>query len=569
MTRYTTLVLFLSIIVLNFAALSLRRFLGRRRGVVVPHGKVSRLIERLKNPEWRRYGLVLLGGKLAGLALVVAAAFYFEPGLFGHRVFAADAVLKGNDIVNPVNTAWTLIAAFLVFGMQVGFTMLEAGFCRSRETVNVLMECVVDTCLCGLLFYAWGFSFMFSHGNGFIGYHWFFLQNVPATYESTGVAFLAFWIFQFAFADTCSTITSGAMIGRTAFAGDLLYSLAVSGFIYPIIGHWAWGPDGFLATMGSTGYFLPTLGQSFHDFAGSTVVHTIGGMIALSGAIVLGPRLGRKFKRDGGGPMLPHDLTIAASGGLLLWFGWYGFNPGSTLSAMDFEGIGRISANTTLAACAAGLTAMFAAYLMSKKWDISFTVNGFLAGLVAITCPCYWVSPTGSIVLGGVAGVIVVAGVELLEWLRIDDPIGAVPVHGICGIWGTLSLGLFAVGKYGATGPISPDNSAPLRGLFYGGGLTLFKAQFIGSVTVTVATFTVSMLVMYAVNALGLLRVSAEGELYGLDLHEHGISAYPEYVISALGTPSGALPKHGSSAYPEYAAASGRTPAAARLTPDT
>jgi len=531
-------------------------------------GKVSRLIERLKNREWRRYGLVLFGGKLAGLALVVAAAFYFEPSLFGHRVFAADAVLKGNDIVNPVNTAWTLIAAFLVFGMQVGFTMLEAGFCRSRETVNVLMECVVDTCLCGLLFYAWGFAFMFSHGNGFIGYHWFFLQGVPATYESTGVAFLAFWIFQFAFADTCSTITSGAMIGRTGFVGDLLYSVAVSGFIYPIIGHWAWGPDGFLATMGSTGYFLPTLGQSFHDFAGSTVVHTIGGMVALAGAIVLGPRLGRKFKRDGGGPMLPHDLTIAASGGLLLWFGWYGFNPGSTLSAMDFEGIGRISANTTLAACAAGLTAMFAAYLTSKKWDISFTVNGFLAGLVAITCPCYWVSPTGSIILGGIAGFIVVAGVELLEWLRIDDPIGAVPVHGICGIWGTLSLGLFAVGKYGATGPIAPDNSAALKGLFYGGGLTLLKAQFIGSATITVSTFAVSMLVMYAVNAMGVLRVSNEGELYGLDLHEHGISAYPEYVITALGTPSGAHSSDRSSTYPEYVGASIRTASAAQLTSD-
>lgn len=569
MTRYTTLVLFLSIIALNFAALSLRRYFAHRRGAAMPHGKVSRLIERLKSREWRRYGLILFGGKLAGLALVVAAAFYFEPGLFGHRVFAADAVLKGNDIVNPVNTAWTLIAAFLVFGMQVGFTMLEAGFCRSRETVNVLMECIVDTCLCGLLFYAWGFAFMFSHGNGFIGYHWFFLQNVPATYETTGVAFLAFWIFQFAFADTCSTITSGAMIGRTAFAGDLLYSVAVSGFIYPIIGHWAWGPDGFLATMGSTGYFLPTLGQSFHDFAGSTVVHTIGGVIALSGAIVLGPRLGRKFKRDGGGPMLPHDLTIAASGGLLLWFGWYGFNPGSTLSAMDFEGIGRISANTTLAACAAGLTAMLAAYLMSKKWDISFTVNGFLAGLVAITCPCYWVSPTGSIILGGIAGVIVVAGVELLEWLRIDDPIGAVPVHGICGIWGTLSLGLFAVGKYGATGPISPDNSAPLKGLFYGGGLTLFKAQFIGSATITIATFAVSMLVMYAVHAMGLLRVSAEGELYGLDLHEHGISAYPEYVITTLGTPSGAQRADDrSSAYPEYVIPAHRPPSAAQLTSD-
>src|SRR6185437_725099 len=404
--------------------------------------KVARLGNRMRSPEWRRYGALLLFGKTAGMAVVLLVIALVSQLCFAH-VFAADAPgVKAVDIVNPVNTAWTLIAAFLVFGMQVGFTMLEAGFCRSRETVNVLMECVVDTCLCGLLFYAWGFSFMFSHGNGFIGYHWFFLQDIPATYESTGVSFLAFWIFQFAFADTCSTITSGAMIGRTGFVGDLLYSLAVSGFIYPIIGHWAWGPDGFLATMGSTGFFLPTLGQSFHDFAGSTVVHTIGGMIALAGSIVLGPRLGRKFKRDGGGPMLPHDLTIAASGGLLLWFGWYGFNPGSTLSAMDFEGIGRISANTTLAACAAGLTAMLAAYLMSKKWDISFTVNGFLAGLVAITCPCYWVSPTGSIILGGIAGVIVVAGVELLEWLRIDDPIGAVPVHGICGIWGTLSLGL-------------------------------------------------------------------------------------------------------------------------------
>ena len=212
------------------------------------------------------------------------------------RTFAADPVLKGNDIVNPLNTVWTLIAAFLVFGMQVGFTMLEAGFCRSRETVNVLMECIVDTCLCGLLFYAFGFAFMFSHGNGFIGMNWFFLNGAPATYEGTGVAFLAFWLFQFAFADTCSTITSGAMIGRTGFVGDLLYSVAVSGFIYPIVGHWAWGPDGFLATMGSAGNFLPSLGTGFHDFAGSTVVHTIGGFIALAGAIVLGPRLGRALQ---------------------------------------------------------------------------------------------------------------------------------------------------------------------------------------------------------------------------------------------------------------------------------
>jgi len=500
--------------------------------------KLSRLAVRLRAPEWRRYGKLLFAGKLmgVGLTLVVMAAMSYL--VFG-RVYAADAEVKAADVVNPVNTAWTLIAAFLVFGMQVGFTMLEAGFCRSRETVNVLMECVVDTCLCGILFYAIGFAFMFSHGNGFIGYHWFFLQGAPATYETTGVAFLAVWIFQFAFADTCSTITSGAMIGRTGFVGDLLYSVAVSGFIYPIIGHWAWGPDGWLALMGSDGHVWPSLGAGFHDFAGSTVVHTIGGFIALAGSIVLGPRLGRKFKRDGGAPMLPHDLTIAVTGGLILWFGWYGFNPGSTLSAMDFEGIGRVATNTTLAACAAGLTAMFWAFKSSKKWDAGFTTNGFLAGLVAITCPCYWVSPTGAILLGGIAGVLVVLGVEALEWFRIDDPIGAVPVHGFCGIWGTLSLGLFACGRYGATGPITADNSAPLKGLFYGGGTQLLVAQAIGSAVVTLATFSIAMVVMYAVNATGTLRVSAEGELYGLDLHEHGISAYPEYVISPLGAPAG------------------------------
>src|SRR5665213_3493049 len=503
--------------------------------------KLSRLGSRFKDAEWRRYGLTLLGGKVVGvLGVLLIAAFITET--FLTSAHAADAPIPAANMVSAVNTAWTLIAAFLVFGMQVGFTMLEAGFCRSRETVNVLMECIVDTALCGILFYAIGFAFMFSHGNGFIGYHWFFLKDAPTTYEATGVAFLAFWIFQFAFADTCSTITSGAMIGRTGFVGDLLYSVAVTGFIYPVIGHWAWGPDGWLANMGSAGNLFPSLGMGFHDFAGSTVVHTIGGFIALAGAIVLGPRLGRKFKRDGGQPMLPHDLTIAVSGGLILWFGWYGFNPGSTLSAMDFVGIGRVATNTTLAACAAGLTAMIYAYLLSKKWDIGFTVNGFLAGLVAITCPCYWVSPTGAIILGGIAGVIVCLGVELLEWLRIDDPIGAVPVHGFCGIWGTWSLGLFACGKYGASGPTGPDNSAALNGLFYHGGFTLLKAQIIGNGIITLATFSVALALMYLVNLTGTLRVSEEGELYGLDLHEHGISAYPEYVISSLAAPAG-LPK--------------------------
>src|SRR5450755_2907866 len=514
--------------------------IAKERKTLTLSQKVSRLASRLRNPEWRRYGGLLLGGKLMGLAMVLMVMAIVS-GIFFTHAYAQTAApeVKAADVINPVNTAWTLIAAFLVFGMQVGFTMLEAGFCRSRETVNVLVECVVDTCLCGILFYAVGFAFMFAHGNGFIGYHWFFLQNAPATYEGTGVAFLAVWIFQFAFADTCSTITSGAMIGRTGFLGDLLYSICVTGFIYPVIGHWAWGPDGWLANMGTPGNYFPSLGMGFHDFAGSTVVHTIGGFIALAGAIVLGPRLGRTFKRDGGAPMLPHDLTIAVSGGLILWFGWYGFNPGSTLSAMDFEGIGRVAANTTLAACAAGLTSIMYGYFMTKKWDAGYTTNGFLAGLVAITCPCYWVTPTGAVLLGGIAGVIVILGIDLLEWLRIDDPIGAVPVHGICGIWGTLSLGLFACGQYGATGPIAPDNSAPLKGLFYGGGTQVLVAQAIGSACITLSTFAVSYAVMKAVNAIGQLRISEEGERFGLDLHEHGISAYPEYVLSSLGAPAG------------------------------
>ena len=511
--------------------------------------KVVRLWGRLHDPEWQRYLYLLLGAKFVAIVLLVGVLIPLLSHLIGAPALADDPVLKGNDIVNPINTVWTLVAAFLVFAMQVGFTMLEAGFCRARETVNVLMECIVDTCLCGILFYAIGFAFMFSHGNGLIGLNWFFLNGAPATYESSGVAFLAFWLFQFAFADTCSTITSGAMIGRTGFIGDLLYSIGVSGFIYPIVGHWAWGPDGFLATMGTKDNFLPALGLGFHDFAGSTVVHTIGGFIALAGAIVLGPRLGRVFKRDGGGPMLPHDLTIAASGGLILWFGWYGFNPGSTLSAMDFQGIGRVAANTTLAACAGGLGAMFFAFPKTKKWDISFTVNGFLAGLVAITCPCYWVNPTGAIILGAIAGVIVVLGVDLLEWLRIDDPIGAVPVHGFCGIWGTWSLGLFATGEFGATGPIAPDVSAPLKGLFYGGGFQLLTAQVIGSTMITLATFALAMGLMAAVNLTGTLRVSREGELEGLDLHEHGIPAYPEYVLTQSATPKGAPESQGAPPY--------------------
>jgi Amt family ammonium transporter len=553
---------------------------------------------RLKDPEWRRYAKLLIVGKALGFAAVMLIILAFNvapaiPNLFSGSARAqttqpavtptTDATatptsapttaattttppINGADVVNPINTVWTLIAAFLVFCMQVGFTMLEAGFCRSRETVNVLVECVFDTCLCGVLFFAWGYAFMFGQGNGFIGWHdpndavgtttyWFFLKGVGAAtlYGTTGVPVLAHWVFQFAFADCASTICSGTMIGRTGFIGDILYSVCVSGFIYPIIGHWAWGPDGCLYTLGGQNTpgvaehgttFFTSLGYYFHDFAGSTVVHSIGGWIALAGGIVLGPRLGRKFKRDGGGPMLPHDLTVAVCGGLLLWFGWYGFNPGSTLSAMDFGGIARVAANTTLAACTGGLGAISFMYIRTKKWDAGAITNGFLAGLVAITCPCYWVSPAGACWLGLIAGVIVILGVDLLEFLRIDDPIGAWPVHGLCGIWGTLSLGLFASGDYqisgsgpGLTPVVAPGTG--LAGVFYHGGWGLMEAQIIGSFVICASTFAVAMIVFGALNLVGLLRISKDGELEGMDIHEHGISAYPEYVISALAAPSG------------------------------
>ncbi len=488
----------------------------------------ERFKTNIKDKECRRYFWVVLSGKMIGLATVGALIFAFLH-FFGAHAGATTptdpTVMTGTDHlsvntqiqVNAINTTWTLVTAFLVFFMQAGFMFLEAGFARSRETVNVLLECVVDTCLCMLLFWAFGFAFMFGPGNGIIGHTWFFLNNPPTTYPGTGVAFYAFVLFQYAFADTCSTVTSGAMVGRTGFVGDIIYSIGVSGFIYPILGHWVWGPGGWLGTWAHP---VP-----FHDFAGSTVVHSVGGFVSLAGAMVLGPRIGRKFKRDGGGPLPPHDLTIAAVGAVILWFGWYGFNPGSTLSAIDYGGMARVALNTTLAASAGGLAAMFFIFPRFKKWDLGISCNGALAGLVAITCPCFWVNPFGAVMIGLVAGVVVVLGVDLLEHLRIDDPIGAWPVHGLCGIWGTISLGLFATGQYAASGPYGPTADG-FKGLFYGGGGKQLMVQVFGSFCMCAATFAVSFIMFKLIDMTGLLRLHREGELEGMDLYEHGTTAY-------------------------------------------
>lgn len=511
---------------------------------------MNRLREKMGNPKDRKYFYTVLGAKFLGLGLLFVMYYLTKPYI-ASKVWADEApatpaaaapaaaaaapaapaapaaIDPAAPYVSPINTTWVLVTAFLVFFMQAGFMMLEAGFARSRETVNVLLEGIIDTCLCGLLFWGWGFAWMFGAGNGFIGNQYYCLHNIPVTYGTTGVPTLAIFLFQFAFADCTSTITSGAMVGRTGFIGDLIYSVVVSGVLYPILGHWSWGPDGFLNNIHPA---------AFHDFAGSTVVHTIGGMIALAGAIVLGPRLGRTFKRDGGGPMPGHDMTIASLGTIILWFGWYGFNPGSTLSAMDFVGISRIATNTTLAAVTGGIVAMFYVYPRNKIWDCGITCNGLLAGLVAITCPCYWVSTLGSILIGAGAGVVVVLGTDLLEYLRIDDPVGAVPVHAFAGIWGTWSLGLFATGAYGAPTSTGADNSAGsvVRGLFYGGGWDQFIAQVKGNAAIGGGAFVGGLILMYAVHYLtGTLRVSKEGELQGLDIHEHGGSAYPELTPGA------------------------------------
>jgi Amt family ammonium transporter len=487
-----------------------------------------RKLSQFKQRETRRLFGTLLAGKMLGVAAVLGTFWVFA-WLLETPAGAQDAPSVTEQLANQVsaiNTMWVLLTAFLVFFMQAGFMALEAGFARSRETVNVLLECVFDTCLCGLLYWAIGFAFQFGVGNGLIGHSYFFLHGAPATYDygglaDTHVAFLAFFLFQFAFADTASTVTSGAMVGRTSFKGDILYSTCVSGFFYPIFGHWAWGPGGWLG--GTMGWFngLVKDGLWFRDFAGSTVVHTVGGFIALAGAIALGPRLGRKFKRDGGGPTPPHDLTMASIGAVILWFGWYGFNPGSTLSGMDFEGIGRVAANTTLAACAGGFVAVLFVYPRSKKWDLGMSLNGFLGGLVAITAPCYWVSPAYAIVIGGVAGIVVPLGVDFLERVRIDDPIGAFPVHGLCGVWGTLSIGLFATDHYGLLGPVD--------GLFNGGGTDQLVAQLIGSASCIAVVFPIALAVMMLIRRLPgewNLRLSQEGELEGLDMHEHGTPAY-------------------------------------------
>lgn len=404
-----------------------------------------------------------------------------------------------------IDTVWVLIAAFLVFFMQTGFGMVEAGFIRAKNACNILTKNFLDYCIACIMYFLVGYALMFGDGNGFIGLKGFGLTNAS---NPSGVPLYAFWLFQAAFCGAAATIVAGGMAERMKFQAYLIYTVFVSALIYPIIGHWIWG-GGWLSKMG------------FADFAGSTVVHATGGWIAFIGTIMLGPRIG-KFTADGKPrAIIGHSIPLAALGVFLLWFGWFGFNPGSTLSVGDGEAIGLIAMNTNLAACAGGISAMLTIWLILGKPDIAMTMNGILAGLVAITAPCAYVSGAASIIIGIIAGVIVTIGVLLLDRIGVDDPVGAVAVHGMNGIWGTLAVGLWGQKVLGIAN----------NGLFSGGGLKQLGIQFTGVIVCSLFAMGAMGLIFYLIKITVGLRVSKEEEIRGLDIGEHGNEAYGGFQV--------------------------------------
>ena len=406
------------------------------------------------------------------------------------------------ELQTNINVVWTCVAAFLVFFMQAGFAMVETGFTRAKNAVNILMKNLMDFSVGTIAFFLVGFGLMFGETNGIFGTTLFGLSGVePGTDWNW-----TFLIFQTVFAATAATIVSGAMAERTKFIGYLIYSFFISLLIYPVFGSWAWG--GLLEGNG----WLEKLG--FLDFAGSTVVHSIGGWLALAGAIVLGPRIGKYGPGKKPKAILGHNIPLAALGVFILWFGWFGFNPGSTTSGDG--SIGYIAVTTNLSAAAGAVVAMCTAWVIMKKPDASMALNGALAGLVSITAPCDGVSPMAAIAIGAIGGVLVVLSVLFIDHvLKVDDPVGAVSVHGVCGAWGTLSAGLFNMET----------------GLFYGGGLKQLGVQALGVGSAFIWAFGIGLALFFAIEKTIGLRVTSEEELKGLDIGEHGMEAYSGFQI--------------------------------------
>ena len=416
--------------------------------------------------------------------------------------FAEESI---ESLTAAMDMLWLVLTGALVFFMQAGFALVETGLTRAKNATNIIMKNLMDFCFGSLAFWMIGWGLMYGSDKlgGIIGFSDFFKGPMedPTFYRD--------WFFQVVFAATAATIVSGAMAERTQFKSYLIYTVFISALIYPVSGHWIWG-GGWLAELG------------FHDFAGSTVVHSVGGWAALMGAIVIGPRTGKYIRTEGKVIVRAfpgHNIPLAALGVFILWFGWYGFNPGSTLSGVSTD-ISRVAVTTTLAGAAGAVSAMIVSWVWFKKPDASMTMNGVLAGLVAITAPCAVVSPGAAVVIGLIAGLLVVLSVEFIDkTLKIDDPVGAVSVHMVNGVFGTLAVGIWG----------NVDGVA--RGVLHGGGWSQLGVQALGVVTVGLWVSFMSLLLFLAIKAIFGLRVSEKEELMGLDITEHKAEAYSGFQI--------------------------------------
>lgn len=493
----------------------------------------------MKPSSWPRSGL----HKTLGFGALLAALAV--PSIAEEAVKAATPAIDPATLSSMrvgLDTMWVLIAGMLVFWMNAGFALVESGLCRSKNTVNILAKNFVVFALSTVSFWVIGFGLMFGDGNGFVGLSglWFVggADNSPAlgdaykamnpfstaTYSGvygalnwTPVPLWAKFFFQLAFAGTAATIVSGAVAERIKFSSFIFFSVILVAFIYPVTGHWIWG-GGWLAA------------ANFRDFAGSTVVHSVGGWAALAGVIVLGPRLG-KFGKDGKVHPIPgHNLTSASLGVLILWLGWFGFNPGSTMAVMDGTAISYVLVNTNMAAVMGALTATITAWALMKKPDLTMTLNGCLAGLVAITAPCAFVTITSGAIIGAISGVLVVLAVIFFDKVKLDDPVGALAVHLVNGVFGTLCVGFFYDANTASTIAALPPTLA--EGQTWGWfDQTLVQLKGIGAVALLV--FPASLVLWYVIKLVqGGIRVSPEEETEGLDIGEHGNEAYPDFQSS-------------------------------------
>lgn len=412
-----------------------------------------------------------------------------------------------------IDTLWVLLAAMLVFFMNLGFASLEAGFARSKNTVNILSKNFIVFAVSSLGFLLLGWGLMFGGDNPFIGTEGLFILGGDVDESvytlSANVPFWAKFFFQLVFCGTAATIVSGAVAERVKYVSFIVFSFILTLFIYPVVGHWIWG-GGFLSKLG------------FMDFAGSTVVHSVGGWAALAGVLILGPRFGKYGKNGRINPIPGHNMSLATIGLFVLWLGWFGFNPGSTMSMSNPGDVAHILMTTNTAAIAGVITSTVVSWIFLGKPDLGMTINGCLAGLVAITAGCAYVDVLGSLIIGAVGGIIVVFAVVFFDKIRIDDPVGATSVHLANGVFGTICVGLFA--KEGVT------SMSTVNGLFYGGGFSQLGTQLLGVLAVAVFVFPVSMLVWYLLKKTMGIRVTLEEEITGLDIGEHGNTAYPEFL---------------------------------------